>query len=641
MGPHPTLLAREVSYRVWRRLRDALTSRAYDRLVTDGPGSGDEFVPLPVAIGRVEQLPDPLQDAAQRIKAEADAALQHQIDLLGSGPVALGETIDWHRDFKAGYRWEPRFYQAVEVTRLHDSSDAKVPWELSRSHHLVALARAVGLFQDSRYLEELGAQWQSWLVDNPPGVGINWANTMEVGIRAVNWLWALSALNDGERRRLPLEGILRSLHQHGHHIAWNLEGTPRLRSNHYLADVLGLLALGATLPGAHARFWFLRAQRALEREILLQVLPDGVSFEASLGYHGLALEMFLLARQIAEWKGRPFSNAYDERMRRMVEVSRAVRHADGRIPMFGDSDSGRILPATSERPPSHDHLLWQAVAELGGSAPLEGNPNEEVAWTLGLAVWERCAQLHRNERETGAGPAAFPYGGIYVLRGGGAHLVARCGDVGQNGNGGHAHNDLLSYELAYEHPLVVDPGTYLYAADQADRNAFRATSAHNTILVDGEEINPIAADELFRLRQVAQPLVEDWEVTDDLVRLVAAHDGYRRAGRDLVHRREFRLNRVDGSIEIIDELIGGGYRDAVSYMHCAASAEVAGSDGNQFAIRCGSSEAGVRFAGSVAGIELTSGWASDRYGVRERVPVLQARLSGEMPTVISYEFTPR
>jgi Heparinase II/III-like protein/Heparinase II/III N-terminus len=643
VGPQPVTLVREVSYRLWRRLRDTVVSRAYGRLVLQGPGRDDAFVPLPIALCRAEQLSAPLQDSARRIQAYADAALQHQVDLLGSGPVALGDAIDWHRDFKSGYRWEPRFYRLIEVTRLDDSSDAKVPWELSRCHHFVALARAARLFQRSPYLEELGTQWDSWLADNPPGIGINWANTMEVAIRATNWVWALSTLSEDDRDQLPRKRILRSLHQHGHHIAWNLEGTPRLRSNHYLADMLGMLSLGAALRGAHARYWFRRAHRAFERQIRLQVLPDGVSFEASLGYHGLALEMFLLARQVADWKGRPFSNAYDERLRRMVEVSRAVRHADGRIPMFGDFDSGRILPAISARPPSHDHLLWLATAQLESCAALDGNPSGEVAWTLGPSAWERCARLsYVNAGEVNAGePAAFPDGGIYVLRGGGAHLVTRCGDLGQNGNGGHAHNDALSYELAYGRTLVVDSGTYLYTADPAARNAFRATSAHNTVVVDGEEINPIAAGELFRLRQVARPVVQNWEVSDELVRLVAVHDGYRRVGAGPLHRREFRLDRASGKIEIRDELAGGAYRDAVSFIHFAPNAEVGKVAANEYAISCGSSEAAVRFDGSVAAIELTSGWVSDRYGVRQRAPLLQARFSGGTPALVSSEFTPR
>ena len=42
-------------------------------------------------------------------------------------------------------------------------------------------------------------------------------------------------------------------------------------------------------------------------------------------------------------------------------------------------------------------------------------------------------------------------------------LVVRCGDVGQNGNGGHAHNDLLSYELCRGiGRWSSTPGTYVY-----------------------------------------------------------------------------------------------------------------------------------------------------------------------------------
>ena len=49
------------------------------------------------------------------------------------------------RDFKSGYRWPQDLYLDVQVTRLDDASDAKVPWELSRGHQLLTLARAARL----------------------------------------------------------------------------------------------------------------------------------------------------------------------------------------------------------------------------------------------------------------------------------------------------------------------------------------------------------------------------------------------------------------------------------------------------------------------------------------------------------------
>jgi len=39
-----------------------------------------------------------------QIAGSADRVYAHVFDLLGSGPVALGTPIDWHADFKSGYR---------------------------------------------------------------------------------------------------------------------------------------------------------------------------------------------------------------------------------------------------------------------------------------------------------------------------------------------------------------------------------------------------------------------------------------------------------------------------------------------------------------------------------------------------------
>ena len=185
------------------------------------------------------------------------------------------------------------------------------------------------------------------------------------------------------------------------------------------------------------------------------MLDDGVGFEASLPYHGLSLEMFLVAWHVAQLTGRPLSERYRVRLKRMLEVSRSVRHPTGRSPAFGDLDSGRLLPGGFARPATHDNLLDLGAAMLGLPRPLDAAPDAEVAWTLGLQPWRALAARPVESRPL---TTAFPSGGLYVLQGGGAHMVVRWGGVGQNGNGGHAHNDLSSYELSYGTPIVVDPG---------------------------------------------------------------------------------------------------------------------------------------------------------------------------------------
>lgn len=85
---------------------------------------------------------------------------------------------------------------------------------------------------------------------------------------------------------------------------------------------------------------------------------------------------------------------------------------------------------------------------------------------------------------------AYPDGGIYVIRSKRLHLVVSAGPVGQNGNGGHGHNDKLSFELTVDgDELFLDPGTYLYTALPEERNRFRSVHAHNTLLIRGEEQN--------------------------------------------------------------------------------------------------------------------------------------------------------
>ena len=70
-------------------------------------------------------------------------------------------------------------------------------------------------------------------------------------------------------------------------------------------------------------------------------------------------------------------------------------------------------------------------------------------------------------------------------------MTVRCGEIGQNGNGGHAHNDQLSITLRIDgKDIIVDPGTYLYTPLPERRNAFRSTTAHFTVQKDGAEQNP-------------------------------------------------------------------------------------------------------------------------------------------------------
>ncbi len=275
----------------------------------------------------------------------ADLACLHVFDLLGSGPCPLGENIDWQLDFKSGHRWnEKAFYIDIQPAPFPGGYDIKVPWELSRCQHFAWLGQAYWLTGNEKYAREFCNQVDDWIAKNPPQLGVNWACTMEVAIRAVNWLWGYAffrhsqSVSDDFHLRFYL-----SLLEHGRHIFNNLEWSWKLTSNHYLSDIVGLVYLGLFLPELkEAQTWREFGLRELEVEMFKQVYPDGVSFEASTNYHRLTTELFLSATILAELNGHQFSKRYIERLVKMIDVIHSIFRPDGTTAVIGDQDNGRL-----------------------------------------------------------------------------------------------------------------------------------------------------------------------------------------------------------------------------------------------------------------------------------------------------------
>ena len=72
--------------------------------------------------------------------------------------------------------------------------DSKVVWELNRHQWLVRLGQAYRMTGDERYAERFAATIVEWTRANPPGVGINWASSLEVAFRIISWSWAADAV---------------------------------------------------------------------------------------------------------------------------------------------------------------------------------------------------------------------------------------------------------------------------------------------------------------------------------------------------------------------------------------------------------------------------------------------------------------
>jgi hypothetical protein len=545
--PHGLLVA-EVA---WRSFRTGVGSVTLARDLLRGPTPlRGSLAWSPFLIGgRPRPAPGTLDAAAvAACLEEAEAALKGRFPVLGHGELDFGTPPAWHADPVSGASWPVVHHSRAGRTRPA-GADIKVPWEASRMHWLVALARASAYSGDDRYRSGAQRWLDAWMRENPVGWGVNWANTMEVAIRAVNLVWAAEIFHDQAltRRIGPL------LLRHGRHIVEHLEYSPSLTSNHYLADLVGLLYVGAALRHRPAgRRWRRFAVGALRREVLKQFDEDGANHEGSTGYHRLSTELVLFALLALDRLGTPPPAAVADRFAAALRVLAALRKPDGLLPAVGDDDSGTVVNLASDRDPRDPAPLLEAGRALLAPATARPSGQELPAWTTGVGV----------PSDPVPAAASMPRSGRYVLANTAFWCLMECGDVGQRGNGGHAHNDTLSFVLAAaDKELVTDPGTGVYTRDVAMRDRFRRTRAHATVEIDGEEINPIEDGAVFRLPGVDRPVVEQVCLTGTPQRVTARHVGYRRLDDPVIHRRTIELDGA--SLAVTDELLCRGRHRAV------------------------------------------------------------------------------
>lgn len=582
--------------------------------------------------------------SCDRIVADADRVLAHEFDLLGSGPVRLGPEIPWLTDFKTGKTWPLQYCRDIEYNELDRPTDVKVPWELSRCQHFTRLGQAYWLTGDNRYAEEFVGEIRSWVDANPYAWSVNWACAMDVALRAVSWIWGFYFFADAPacRSREFRSLFLRSLFLHGEFVATHLERAD-VNGNHYLCDGVGLVFLGVFFgASARGRKWRAAGRDLVLSEILNQVTPDGVDFEQSTAYHRLVLECLTTSFQLLQKdSGERIAGDRLDRLERMFEYVEAYIKPNGLAPLIGDADDGRVQILGTQEIGDHRYLLANGVAIFNREAfkAHVGHFPDESFWMFGPKGFEtfRAAEV----LPPATVPAVFPHGGFFVLRGESVHLIVDCGDVGMNGRGGHGHNDILSFELFMNgFNVITDCGAYLYTASREWRNAFRSTAFHNTVQVDGEEVNRfVGPDALWQLRNDAHPVTPRIRAGTRADRFRGGHDGYARLAAPVMHTRECFVDRPGSQVLVRDMLEGSGDHALTWRFHLdpAVTPERHGTD-----VRLSNGGRDVWLlpdeCAAAMTFEIQPGWVSPSYGVRVPTQVLVWQTRSSVPITARFLF---
>ena len=576
-----------------------------------------------------------LPQAAESVIYEADNICRHRFDLLGYQNLDYGPVIDWHRDPVHGKRSPLKPWFRFNFLDFHEVGDHKVIWELNRHQHLVTLAKAWCLTRNPAYTKELVSQWYSWRKENPYPIGINWASSLEVAFRSLSWLWMRNLL--AESSDLPpafQTDMVLALQLHGRHIEQYLS-TYFSPNTHLLGEAVALFFIGTLCTEiSAAERWRNKGWRIVLEESQRQVRPDGLHFEQALYYHVYALDFFLHARLLAKENDFAIPEQFDNVLKKMLDVIQALS-STGSPEGFGDDDGGRVFdPRRNRIAHMTDPLALGAVLYDCNNYPA-ARLTEEAIWLAGEKAVQKLTAPAVQPLPVSQ---ALTSGGIYLSNDREPCVQQLMVDGGPQGESrsGHGHADALSIRLSLDGKrFLIDPGTYCYISGDDERDRFRGTGAHNTLRVDNAD--QAVPSGPFAWTSIPHVTAETWLNGKTFDFFVGSHDGYRRLPDAVLHRRQ--IFHVKGGSWLVRDVAEGEANHLLeTFWHFAPEFTVT-QDGNAiFALPTASEKTAARRSLAILTArnsnwrpEITEGFVSPAYGLKQVAPVLRISADVKLP----------
>src|SRR6516164_11587111 len=355
-------------------------------------------------------------------------------------------------------------------------------------------------------------------------------------------------------------------------VSWEVTGAAKLQA------LKGLLAGIAVLGGFETRL--ARVLKSLEREMQLQILPDGGHRSRNPSLQLQVLQDLIDTRAVLRAAQIETPGVLQQAIERMAPMLRFFRHGDRRLALFNDSLE-------------EDGVLIDLV-------------------------------LTRSETK-GRAPSHAPATGFDRLQAFKSLVLIDTGGPPPRGFDDHAHAGTLSFELSHERErIIVNCGAYRGPKPNWWRVA-RASAAHSVMVVADTNSIEIRAD--GTLGRIPASVVRERAEHEGQQWVSATHDGYReRFG--LIYARQLFLSADGEDLRGEDRLTGlPGAAFAVRFhLHPSVQASLA-RDGSAALLRLSS---GIVWRLRAAGAEMSLG-ESVYLGSGEARKTQQVVLSGTVP----------
>ncbi|MEM9992400.1 MAG: heparinase II/III family protein, partial [Bacteroidota bacterium] len=383
-----------------------------------------------------------------------------------------------------GYKYDANIHWTSIEDIVPEAGDIKYVWELSRFSFLYSIIRYDYHFQED------SSEWVfdkilDWIAQNPINKGPNYKCSQEIGLRVLNWTFALFFYkNTSSLTEAKFQTIL-------HHINWQMQhvfdnvffSLKTVRNNHAITETLSLYLVGLLYPFLpHASIWKAKGKQWLETEIAYQIYEDGTHLLFSTNYQRTVLQLLTWFLYLSNANQEQLSDTTYQRVFAALHLLYQCQDATtGKLPNYGPNDGSLFCklndaPFRDFRPQLNaayyfftQKMLYQGAEEL----------QEEGLWYAQnlqpLPTLQKWSLQH-------ASTAAFQNGGYYIMRDRDSLSFLRCGSHKDR----PSHADNLHLDIWYKGKNILrDAGTYKYNTSSELVKYFNGTLAHNTVQLGG------------------------------------------------------------------------------------------------------------------------------------------------------------
>ena len=386
----------------------------------------------------------------------------------------------WDAGFQTETSWpEYPYSPTIHISQRMDIGDIRTNWEINRHFQFVALAKSYYCTKDYKYFEELERLFYGWNKHNLFLHGVEWTSAMEIAIRVNSWVYTYAFL---KRADAPLNLLIQI--EHGILVMTDYIIKHRARfssaNNHLIIEMYAVALVGIITDHAP---WRDRALDILSEELIKQNYSDGVNREMSLHYQSFVMEAYGLLWLLMVKANLVVPTAWKTYLTAMSRFIADSTDDYGTTMEFGDSDEGKIIDFNGKI-----ENYYQYVLRLMGCLLEERYTN--APWHENLK-WIVPDILRKDKKMYIPGlVSSRKEGGYTFLRSRDRRILIGIDHaaLGFEAIAAHGHADALSFQMSVEGQLIlVDAGTFNYHITPEDRNYFRSTVAHNTVMIEDEE----------------------------------------------------------------------------------------------------------------------------------------------------------